>query len=581
MKKNDSKKLSGVDRANRYIENILSNKIPACEWVKLACARQKKDLENPPYYFDSENKKIKHQFSFSPSRANRVVRFLEALTQPSGQWANNNFILEDFQCFVVTTIFGWIDHNDYRRFNLAYISMARKNGKSALAAAISLYCLFADGEKNAKVKVAALDKNQAQIIVEYCETLIEDNPQLQEVYQPKCLGGSPPRKIRYAAKQSDLQPMAKEGGQHDGHSISFAVIDEYHAHKNDRMAQVIETSFGSRTQPLAMYITTAGFDLSSPCLQKENYIKSILKGEAEANRTFGCIWTLPDGSDWKDPDNWKYANPCLGVSTFPERLERIRDEALVVPDTRLHFLVKHCNTWQSSILGWINMTRYEECKSELDKEEFAEMLEGHDCVFGVDLSSRNDLTALSMVTKMDGKYFVRSHYFIPFDTAQMDHRYAAWETAGWCTIVRESSVEFDDVERYIVESNEKHPVEAVVLDPSLGKNFKKSLQEQGFDTIDYKQYVSYMSPALKEMHHEILNFRYVHDGNPISKMCFENLTVQKSDDGNVRIKKASAHAKNDGVISTAVVFGYLAFMEKPAPSKFGVYNPQTGKMEYI
>lgn len=576
-----NKKLSATKRCERYVKNVLSNKIKACEWVKLACQRHARDLAKPPTYVDRDDRNRKKKYIYDVKRANHAARFIEALTQPSGNWANNNFILEDFQCFIICSIFGWVNQKGYRRFNIAYLSMARKNGKSALCAAIALYGLFADGEKNAKIKIAALDKSQAQIIVEYCETLIQDNKFLKEFYSPKCLGGSPPRRIRYPKTQSDLQPMSKEQGQHDGHSISHAIIDEYHAHKTDRMSQVIETSFGSRTQPLCVYITTAGFDLSAPCLQKENYMKTILTGDSKSEQTFCCIWTLPDGSDWKDPKNWIYANPNLGVSTFTERLERVRDEALIVPETRLNFLVKNCNTWQSSIMGWMNMNKYDDCYEDPKEWDFTEDTKGNPVVVGVDLSERSDLTALSIVCQFEGRWCVRSHYFIPQDTAQLDVRYSNWEQAGWCTIVRQSSIEFEDIQNYINNIHQDYPVEAVVLDPSLGRDFKNALNEDGFMTVDYRQRVSYMSPALKSVHHEIMNVRYAHDGNPISRMCFENAMVTKQDDGSIKLKKASPSAKNDGVVATAVAFGHLIYNEKPVVQRFGVYDEETGQMVYI
>ena len=133
-----------VAKANRYIKNVLNGKIPACKFVKQACQRQLNDLErqktkNFPYYFDRK-------------AANKICKFIENLTHVKGALAGTNIHLEDWQCFILTTVWGWLKTaNNKRRFNESYVEVPRGNGKSTVESGCGLFMETADGEKGADV----------------------------------------------------------------------------------------------------------------------------------------------------------------------------------------------------------------------------------------------------------------------------------------------------------------------------------------------------------------------------------------------------------------------------------------------
>ena len=129
-----------IDIANKYIADVLAGKVLACKYVKQACKRQKDDL------------KRKWQYHFDVKKASKVCKFVEHLTHIKGPKAGENIILEPLQVFILTSVFGWVDDNGYRRYQQVYIEVCRGNGKSALSSAIALYCLCADEEKGATSK---------------------------------------------------------------------------------------------------------------------------------------------------------------------------------------------------------------------------------------------------------------------------------------------------------------------------------------------------------------------------------------------------------------------------------------------
>src|SRR5260221_14456953 len=90
-----------VHEARRYAERVLAGEIPACKWTKAACRRQLDDLaraETDPAW----------RFTFSIERAEHVCRFVELLPHIKGAWAGQRLVLEPWQIFILTTVFGWL-----------------------------------------------------------------------------------------------------------------------------------------------------------------------------------------------------------------------------------------------------------------------------------------------------------------------------------------------------------------------------------------------------------------------------------------------------------------------------------------
>ena len=144
--------------AARYAGEVVSGKIPACQWTIKACRRQLDDLERAksndfPYRFDKR-------------KASRICEFIELLPHIKGEWAKAGarIELQPWQVFILTTVFGWIRKDSgLRRFKTAYIEIPRKNGKSSLSSGVGIYCTCADGEAGADVYSAATTRDQAKI----------------------------------------------------------------------------------------------------------------------------------------------------------------------------------------------------------------------------------------------------------------------------------------------------------------------------------------------------------------------------------------------------------------------------------
>src|SRR5690606_37482767 len=143
----------------------------ACHWTRQACARQLKDLERQG--------SADFPYTFSPERAERVCWFIEGLPHVKGRYSDT-IVLEPFQVFILTTVFGWVDSAGWRRFRTAYIEVPRKNAKSTLSSGVGLYMLSADGEPGAEVYSAATTRDQAKIIFGDAQAMVRKSPDLRE-----------------------------------------------------------------------------------------------------------------------------------------------------------------------------------------------------------------------------------------------------------------------------------------------------------------------------------------------------------------------------------------------------------------
>ena len=237
-----------LNPAEQYAKDVRDGKVVVCEYVRRAVERYYSDLDNAldrGWYFDRK-------------AAQRTIKFIENLKHTKGEWAGQRFLLEPWQQFIIWNLFGWMLADGSRRFRYAYIEIARKNGKTALSAGIGLYMLFADGESRPEVYSAATVKDQAKICFSDAAEIVKatDLKKYLSVFR---------NSITYEAKGGLLKPLSSDYGTHDGLNPSCGIIDEFHAHKDSGMFDVIKSAFGARRQPLMFIITTAGSTEHKQC----------------------------------------------------------------------------------------------------------------------------------------------------------------------------------------------------------------------------------------------------------------------------------------------------------------------------
>lgn len=561
-----------VNLANAYARDVLSGKILACRYIKLACQRHFDDLKK------SLDKNYPYQFN--RDLAERACRFVQLLPHSSGDLAGQKLILEPWQSFIFCSIFGWVTKTDKkRRFREAYIRVARKNGKSFFAAGIGTYMFCADGENSAEVYCGATTMAQAKKVFTPARQMADRLPSLRAKFDISVWVDSLTR-----PDGSVFAPMAGKPG--DGDSPHCAIIDEYHEHDTDHMYEAMTMGMGARSQPLTLIITTAGTSLESPCYDKDKEVKEALSGIVSNDRLFGMIYELDDGDDWTDPKNLIKANPNLDVSIKYSDLVELLEVAKQVPRKVNAFKTKRLNIWVSGKSAFYNMTQWQAAEDKsLRYEDFA----GEDYYFGLDLAQRLDLNAGVgvFVREIEGKkhyYCIKPKFWVPEDTvrstdpkiAKTADRYVKFVEMGALEATDGAEADYREILASIIDLQDIHKVRIseIPIDPSGAIALSHELQDNGFEPISIRQDHTNMSPPMKELEAALAGGRFHHDGNPVLSWCISNVIgkmIPGSDDV-VRPTKGDKQSKIDG--ATALLMAIGRAMLNGRASNSSVYDEE-------
>lgn len=534
------KKPDYVAIAKEYMSGVLDGSVPACSFVKQAVQRQLNDLrrwgpEGGDYYFDEKE-------------ASRPCWFIENLTHTKGELAGRAIHLEPWQCFLLTTLFGWKAKAGNRRFRSAYVEVGRGNGKSTLLSGIGLFCLCADHEPGAEVYSFATTREQAKIVFGDAQTMARGNRALQEAYGLEVTAHA----LYVPATNSTFQAKSAEGSTLDGLNTHLAIIDELHAHKKRDVFDVVETSLGKRRNSLMVSITTAGVDRTGICYEQRTLVTKILSGSLQDESYFGIIYTLDPGDDWKSDEALAKANPNWGVSVRPEVIRALQAKAIATPSAENNFKTKHLDVWCNADVGWMDMKAWDACADEsLDESDF----DGEPCWLGLDLASTSDMTAKVKIfqRKIDGSshYYLFGDYWLPRTAIErgVNSQYQGWEYLGYLHVCEGPVTDFAEIRDSILEDCGRYSVQSVAYDPFQAVQLSKELSDDGVPMVLCKQTVANLSDPMKQFQALVLGHRLHFNGDPVLTWMVSNVVCHVDVKENIYPRKDAPENKIDGVVA--------------------------------
>lgn len=525
--------------AEFYAEQVRSGAILVCEYVRLAVER---------YYADLDRALDEGRY-FDKKAAMRAIHFIEKLKHTKGEWAGQRFRLEPWQQFVLWNIFGWKNADGTRRFRYAYIEIARKNGKTALSAGIGLYMLFADGESRPEVYSAATVKDQAKICFSDAVEIVKATD-LKNYLTPYR------NSIVYELKGGTMKPLSSDYGTHDGLNPSCGIIDEFHAHKDSGMFDVIKSAFGARRQPLKFVITTAGFNKSGACYAyRENVIK-VLRGVNEDDSLFGIIYTLDDKSEWDDPKMWIKANPNLGVSLSADYLADQVKDAKNRPEAVRNVMTKNVDLWVDAERTWILDDAWQKCIGTTAPAD----LKGCACWGGLDLSNVSDITAYVLLFHENDRFQLLPHFWIPEEKMREKIRkeninYDKWVAEGYVTVTPGNVIDYDFVKADILRIVADYDLRTSAYDRWNSSQTIIDLQNEGMECNPFGQGYGSMSAPTKEFEKLVLTGKIEHFGNPVLRWMLASTLVKTDPAGNIKPDKEKSTQKIDGIVAAIMALG--------------------------
>jgi phage terminase large subunit-like protein len=499
---------------------------------------------------------------FDDEAAERAVRFFPNVLQfTRGLKAREPFRLERWQEDIIRTLFGWKRADGSRRYREAYITVPRKNGKSTLIAGLAIFVLCCDGEAGAECYCAASNRDQASLVFNSAARMVRESS-----LSKRCKVRLSQKRIMY--DDSFLRAIpANEGGSH-GFDSHFIVGDELHAWPGREFHDVLHTSTGARSQPLELYITTAGYDRNSVCYEKYSYACQVRDGKIDDPTFLPVIYETEGDDDWQSPEVWAKANPNLGVSVSEDYIRRECEKAKRNPRYENTFRRLHLNQWTSQESRWLQMEKWRKCLAGGGIEV------GPPVYGGLDLSSNIDVTAWVMAQPVGDGYRLYGHYFIPEGTMQEAERrdrvpYSMWAKAGWVTPTPGDTVDYDYVHARVMADAERYAIQAVGYDPWQAHHTWKYFEMQGLTCVKVSQGASGMSSPAKELERCVIDGKLDHSGDPVLEWMAENVQVKTDHNGNITLVKPDHHAsakRIDGIIAAVMAIGMAQVLEPDGPS---------------
>ena len=541
-----------------YIDEVRTGRRVVGKFERRAVERHLRDLERveagetPNLRFDADD-------------ALHVLRFAERYVRHTkGEWAGRRFSFDPrsaWIAFILWSVFGWKRHhadNDrwYRRFRIAYVSVARKNGKTMLAAIIALYMLAFDGEAGAEVYFAATKRDQAKIGWRQAAQIVQRSrsSELRSLVQVQKSTST----LFVETEDSYCVPLGRDADSHDGLNPHAAIVDELHAHPHRDQWDVLRSGMGARREPLMFGITTAGARRDGLCWDLDHLSQQILAGVIEDESVFAYVARLDEGDDAYDETNWPKANPNLGVSVS---IEDMRDEArgaLHTPAARTEFLRKRANVWTSTAKAWLALEQWDACYSDTVS---LDALRGEYCYVGVDLSKSDDFTAaVAVFGREDGTYEVFPWFWIP--EASIEQRVRRdrvpvdeWVRAGLVTATPGEIIDHDYTKEWIVELGRRYSVQEIVFDPAMALQLMSGLQGEGWPIVAFSQAWTTMHAAFVATEELIQAKRLRHAGHPVLRWMFHNVCVRANATGLRRPDKANSGDRIDGIVAMVMGVG--------------------------
>lgn len=507
---------------------------------------------------------------YDNEKANFVTMFIEQLKHTKGEWAGRPFKLLPWQSEIIKTVFGVVNEAGYRQCRTCYIEIAKKQGKTTIAAAIALYLLIADGEFGAEIYSCAADRAQASLIYREAVTMIAQCPALSK--RVKILESQ--KRIIYPEMNSFYQVLSSEGYSKHGLNPHAVLFDETHVADREMFRVMTHGSSDARRQPLHLFITTAGNDTKSIGYELHEKAIDIRDGKKIDTTFLPVIYAADEEDDWTNPKTWKKANPSLGVTVSKENIAHACESAKQTPTEENSFRQLRLCQWVKQSVRWMPLKKWDDCAFPVDKER----LKNRICYGGLDLSWTSDITAFVLIfppEDEDDKYCVLPFFWIPEDNimerVKKDHvPYDIWHKQGTLLATEGNVIHYGFVEKFIEELGKIYNIREIAFDRWQSIQMTQNLENLGFTVVPFGQGFKDMSPATKELMNFVLEKKLAHGGNPILRWMMDNIFVRTDPAGNLKPDKEKSKERIDGVV--AMIMALDRAIRHQGDSGESIYN---------
>ncbi|WP_144121132.1 terminase large subunit [Catellatospora sichuanensis] len=525
-------------------------------------------------------------FRYDESKAERVIRFIETFcVHTKGRFAGKPFLLTDWQKNeIIRPLYGHMQWDTqlgaYRRqYSIAWLEMARKQGKSQLLSALGLYHLVADGEESAEVYGVAADRDQASLVFNVAKRIVELSPRLRgwvEIIDSK-------KRLVYAKTNSFYQVLPGDAAGALGVNASAVLFDEVLTQRDRHLWDAMRQSFGTRVQPLMIAATTAAYTSAAFALaEHEHSVQVQDKPWIDPNR-FVFARNLPTDWDFRDegvppcPEfpkgtGWYYVAPGLGDFFSIETMRAELREAESRPQTLQSFRVFRLNQWTSQAERWLDMEVWD-ANGTLAFTRDA--LKGRLAFGALDLASTQDFTAWLLLFPGSphdpeaGGFTVLPHFFVPRPAVEMRSnmadRMAHWEREGFITVTEGVVTDYSVILEHIGTDAETFRIRMIGYDPWNATHLISLIEDRGQPTVKVPQTAPRLNDPCKALESGLAERQMFHGGHPVLRWMADNVELEVTGDGLMKPSKKKSGEKIDGIAAlvTALFVASIPMEEDP------------------
>ena len=500
-------------------------------------------------------KDTKSEWEYDSDKAMHAINFIENFCKHSkGAMGGKPFIMELWQKALMAATFGIVHKIDEtRKFQEVVLIVARKNGKSTLAAAVGLYLQVADGEPGSEVYAAATKRDQAKIIWLEAKRMVKKSPALLKKIKPLVA------ELVSEYNESSFKPLGSDSDTLDGLNVHGALLDEIHAWKDKNLYDVIVDGTSSREQPLIFITTTAGSVREGTYDIKYDECEQVINGYNDANgykneRLLPIIYELNNRKDWVNEEAWYQANPGLETIKKKDQLANKVEKAKKNPLLVKNLLTKDFNIRETTSEAWLTFEQLNNTSTfELEK------LEPRYGIGGADLSSTTDLTNATVLFMIRGDptIYTLQMYWLPEDLLEQRAKedkipYDIWRDMGLLRTTPGNKVHHKFVTQWFLEVQNEMDIyipwvgydswSATYWVEEMKDNFGKDSMEpviQGKRTL---------SGPMHSLGADLAANKINYNNHPILKWCLSNTSVDIDKNGNIQPSKGKNQRKRiDGL----------------------------------
>lgn len=519
---------------------------------------------------------------FDEDAANDAIAFFpDCLQHVEGAMADKPFALEEWQKAIIGCMFGWKRADGTRRYREVFIYIPRGNGKTPLSAGIALRMLFCDGEAGAQIYLVASESDQASISYKHASGMVEREPELLD--RARVYKGAGHRSIALVDDSAaSIRVVSSDAGGKHGFNPHCVIGDELHAWKDRELLDALQTAFAKkgRRQPMLVWITTADFDRPSACNDKYAYACSVRDNKGNPENVgydpafLPIIYEAKAEDNWTDEKIWEKANPNIDITVDREALRRFCRAAQEQPSQQAEFKRLHLNIRTSSNRVYIPLERWDRCAGAIDIES----IRGRPCYGGMDISSKQDVTAVVLVfppVDSEGPYIVLPYFWIPAESMRERERndkvqYSVWLQAGHIFTCEGNMIDEQDIERFIVdELATKFAIQEIGFDKWNAQGLAARLESQGLTMADIPQTIGHLTAGTKALDDLTLQGRILHGANPVLRWMLGCTDIWGDKNQNQRPVKPerSTGKRIDGVVATIMALG-RAIVNEPGTNPY-------------